>query len=107
MRRGQIGQCCDIFWCPSSKCFLNSSAVFCGKISCSPIQMESTFSCQIESFSSPPALKSIKILYSGIELAINCPSQLRMLPRLGFTLTLSRFRRSATSVQYCFFAVMI
>ena len=40
-------------------------------------------------------------------LAINCPSQLRILPLFGFTLTLSRLSRAATSVQYSFSAVMI
>ena len=40
-------------------------------------------------------------------LAISWPSLLRILPRLGFTMTLSRFRRAATSLQYCFLAVMM
>ena len=49
------------------------------------MQMLSSFSSQSESFFSPPAWKSMNILYSGMELAMSCPSQLSMLPRLGFT----------------------
>ena len=38
-------------------------------------------------------------LNSGSELAMSCPSQLRMLPRVGFTVTLSFFCEAATSIQ--------
>ena len=75
--------------------------------------MLSSFSTHNESrflthvVSSEPAWKSMYILYSGMLLAMSCPSQLRMLPRPGFTLTLSRFSREATSIQYCFLAVMM
>ena len=88
-------------------CFLNSSALFDGKIAFRPIQMLSIFTVSNESFCSPPARKSMYILNSGMLLAISCPSQLRILPRLGFTSTLSRFSLDATSVQYSFSAVII
>ncbi len=39
------------------------------------------------------------ILYSGSDEASSCPSELRMLPREGATLTLSSLLRSATCSQ--------
>ena len=41
------------------------------------------------------------IASKGRELAISLPSDERMLPRLGFTVTFSFTKRSATSCQYC------
>ena len=87
---------------PLSRWALNSAAVFSGNISCSPMQRLSILTFQSESrssFSSPPALKSTNRRYSGSEPAIRRPSLLRMLPRTGFTSTLSFVNRSATSIQ--------
>ena len=47
-----------------------------------------------------PDMKSIYILYSGSELAISLPSEDRIFPRLGFTVTFSlrsgRLHRAST-----------
>ena len=43
--------------------------------------------------------------YSGSELALSRPSQLNILPRTGFTSTLSRVSLEATSIQYSRFTV--
>ena len=62
--------------------------------------MESSFASHSESFlASRRALKSIYSLYSGNDEAISCSSQLNMFPRMGLTLTLSFFWRSATAIQ--------
>ena len=51
--------------------------------------------------------KSTNNLYSGSDETISRPSELSMLPRTGFTGTLSAFTLSATSSQKSRRAVMI
>lgn len=64
------------------------------------MQMAVRLASHTESFpASASAWKSMKSLYSGKELAINWPSQLRILPLTGFTVTESFFWRSATFIQ--------
>ena len=86
---------------------LNSLADLAGKMRLRPSQMRSTLSVHIVSMRCPPGMKSMNILNSGMLLAMSCPSQLSMLPRVGFTLRLSRTSLAATSLQYCFSAVMM
>ncbi len=108
MRCRQMGQCWLFFSRPLASSLLNSDAERSGNISFRPAHIESSFESHKESFpAAESALKSINILNSGNELAMRCPSQLRMLPRVGLTGTESFLTRSATCVQYSFFAVMM
>ena len=73
-----------------------------------PADMESSLSSQSESLpASRKALKSMNTLYSGSDDAMSSPSQLSMLPLVGFTVTLSAFTLSATSSQKSRLAVMM
>ncbi len=59
MRFFQMGQLRACFLRPASKWRLNSAADFEGNILFSPVQMLSAFASHSESFSSPPAIKSM------------------------------------------------
>ena len=107
MRCFHTGQWRAPFSNPLVRSRLNSLADLAGKMRLRPSQMRSTLSVHIVSMRCPPGMKSMNILNSGMLLAMSCPSQLSMLPRVGFTLRLSRTSLAATSLQYCFSAVMM